>query len=150
MNLVELSNKVSESLLIDKNIILNILKEKNIDLNEIIPPEKIQENFTENLELKQFEESLKSNETKNLFNELKTQLGLVKINNFIKKEKIITRIREADKSTLINDLIKILNERIKTVNQILKENLTQTGGNLYFLKYKKYKEKYLKLKSQIV
>ena len=84
MNLEELSNKISDNLSIDRNIILNLLKEKKIDLTTIIPNDKMELLLKKDLEIKNFGNSLISDNSKTLFSDLKKELGKLQISNLLK------------------------------------------------------------------
>jgi hypothetical protein len=149
MNLEELSNKISDNLSINRDIILNILREKGVDLSLEISNEKINSLLQVDLELKEFGETLKSDTTKELYQELKQELGKLQMNHVIDNNKIINKLKSSPPSKIVEEMIDIFKNKIETVNNILKDNLTQTGGNYYLVKYKKYKKKYINLKSKL-
>ena len=54
---------------------------------------------------------------------------------------------------VFDDLLELVNTTLSTNNQNNRSNLMVGGGNNtfnYYLKYNKYKEKYLKLKNRII
>ena len=79
-----------------------------------------------------------------------TKENFIKLKNSLGKLQILVLINDLKKSKdcddVINSVMKVFNDKIETVNTILADNLTQTGGNSeYFLKYLKYKKKYLNI-----
>ncbi len=148
MNILDISKTISIKLGIDQKILDDILKQKLSDEQlkmEFKDDEKICK-INSLLEtdaniLKFGESQITQESTKNNFNKLKNSLGklqiLVLINN-LKKSK--------NCDDVLDSFIKVFNDKIETVNTILADNLTQTGGKAnYFIKYLKYKKKYLNI-----
>jgi hypothetical protein len=148
MNILNISTIISDKLGIDNQILEKILKEK-------LTEEQLQAQFKDDEKIKKItalletdskilefgESQIKKESTKDNFNKLKNSLGklqiLVLIND-LKKSK--------DCDDVLNSFMKVFNDKLETVNTILSDNLTQTGGNNnYIKKYLKYKIKYLKM-----
>jgi hypothetical protein len=80
-----------------------------------------------------------------------TKIDFIKLKNSLGKLQILVLINNLKKSKNCNDVLKsfmnIFNKKIETVNEILANDLLQTGGNnIYYNKYLKYKINYLNLK----
>lgn len=69
---------------------------------------------------------------------LKNKLSILQFNSMIEKE---------DKTNILKDVIKTIDNKVQNINTILEQNITQKGGNneTYYYKYLKYKIKYLEL-----
>ncbi len=89
-------------------------------------------------QLKPYQEKIKAN-----WNSMNKNLVELQILTLIQKKENCDEV--------IDGLLKVLNEKIKIVNDTLKQNLTQAGGSndKYMKKYLKYKNKYLSLKNLI-
>ena len=148
MNILEISKKISQKLGIDNSILEQILKEKlnEEELNMVFTNEekmcKIQSLLDTDSSILSFGESkITTQTTRDNFTKLKNSLG---------KLQILVLINDLKKSKNCDDVldsfIKVFNDKLETVNTILADNLTQTGGsNNYFIKYIKYKKKYLNI-----
>ena len=148
MNILDISKKISTKLGIDQKILDDILIEKlseeqlKMEFKDDDKMSKINTLLETDANILKFGESQITEEsTKNNFTRLKNSLG---------KLQILVLINDLRKSKNCNDVldsfIKVFNDKIETVNTILADNLTQTGGkNNYFIKYLKYKKKYLNI-----
>jgi hypothetical protein len=148
MKILEISRIISEQLGIEyepleKIITTNLSKEQiDLDFNDTIKL-KIDQLMKKDLLIYKFGETeIKNQSTKDNFMKLKNNLGklqiLVLINN-LKKSK--------NCNDVLNSFMNIFNKKIESVNEILADDLLQTGGNnKYYNKYLKYKINYLNLK----
>jgi len=151
MNILNICESISIKLGINyeplNKIIITNLNQEQLDLkfddklmnkiNNLLEKDELIYNFGEM--------ELKNELTKTNFAKLKNNLGklqiLVLINN-LKKSK--------NCNDVLNSFMNIFNKKIESVNEILTDNLLQTGGNKkYYNKYFKYKKNYLKLKYKI-
>ena len=134
-NLVEfLNNANTIETSKDFSNIRNELKSDDID-------NKIQE--FENMNIDGWSDS-----TINKYKEFKINLAKLEILAIIEKYKI-----EPYNKQVFDDLLELVNTTLSTNNQNNRNNLMVGGGNntfIYFMKYNKYKEKYLKLKNIII
>lgn len=154
MNILEISQEVAKILEIDASYLENIIRTKLQDdqnqLNKPIDNEKLKQFdkllFTDK-KIKNFENTYINNtqeNTKISFNLLKQNLG---------KLQVLVLLKELEKSKncddVLNGLFTILNNKITSVNDILSNNIIQTGGqNNYLKKYLKYKIKYFIIKKK--
>lgn len=129
----------------DKTQEIITILEKKINLDQIIDRtiiEKVNSLINADKNIQDFEEKINNSETKTLFNQLKLSLAKLQTLSLIKKLK-----KSEDCSDVLNLLLKALNQKIESVNNIL---LDQNGGgnndNKFINKYYKYKVKYLNLK----
>ena len=149
MKILEISEKISDSLGIDKKELEEIIRDKlteeqlDMEFNDGEKMEKIKKLFESDAKILNFKNlEIKQDSTKDSFTKLKTSLGklqiLVLINN-IKKSK--------NTEEVLDSFIKVFNDKIESVNTLLTDNITQSGGkkNNYFIKYLKYKKKYLNI-----
>ena len=149
MNIYTLSQNIASKLKIDEKILLDIIKENLNETqlkSEIIDPKLIEHiNNLINIdgEINDIENNLKENETKNNFNRLKQNLGKLQVLVLIKNLK-----KSKDCDSVIKSLLNVLNNKFENVNNILASDLVQHGGSndKYYIKYLKYKIKYLYLK----
>jgi hypothetical protein len=151
MKILEISRFISEQLKIDNKpleeiIITNLSEEqRNIDFDDSLML-KIKNLLEKDLLISKFGElEINKESTKSDFMKLKNSLGklqiLVLINN-LKKSK--------DCNDVLNSFMNIFNNKIDSVNEILANDLLQTGGgNKYYNKYLKYKINYLNLKYKL-
>jgi hypothetical protein len=146
MNILDISKIISDKLGIDNKILNQILEEK-------LTKEQLETQFKDDEKIKKItalldtdakilefgETHITKDSTKDNFDKLKTSLG---------KLQILVLINDLKKSKncddVLNSFMKVFNDKLETVNTILADNLTQTGGsNKYKIKYLKYKIKYL-------
>jgi hypothetical protein len=154
MNILEISNKVANTLEIDSSFLENIIRTKlqndQNQLNKIIDNDKVQQlNQLLNTDdkIKKFETNYIKNtqeNTKKSFNLLKENLG---------KLQVLVLLKELEKSKncdeVLNGLFTILNNKISGINDMLSNNTIQNGGgNNYLKKYLKYKIKYFIIKKK--
>ena len=149
MNIIGISKTISTKLGIDQKILDDILKEKlseeqlNMEFKDDEKMCKINSLLETDADILKFGESQITQEsTRNNFTKLKNSLG---------KLQILVLINDLKKSKNCDDVldsfIKVFNDKIESVNTILADNLTQTGGKSNdFMKYLKYKKKYLNMK----
>ena len=151
MKILEISRFISSQLKIDykplEEIIITNLSEEQRNINfEGSLMFKIENLLEKDLLISNFGElEINKESTKINFMKLKNSLGklqiLVLINN-LKKSK--------DCNDVLNSFMNIFNNKIESVNEILANDLLQTGGgNKYYNKYLKYKINYLNLKYKL-
>ena len=149
MNILQISNNIAKNLNINKDILDNILENKiekeqlNEPIKDINKLNEINKLLEVDSKIFDFEKNLKNNETIENFKLLKENLGKLQILVFIKSLE-----KSKDCNDILNAFIELLNNKFKIVNNILSDDLVQTGGgNINYLnKYIKYKSKYLKIK----
>jgi len=148
MKILDISKKISDSLGINEKTLEDILRKKltdkelEIEFTDSEKLQKIEKLFESDAKILNVDSQIEKQSTKDSFTKLKDSLGklqiLVLINN-IKKSK--------NTDEILDSFIKVFNDKIESVNTILEDNFMQSGGNKnnYFIKYLKYKKKYLNI-----
>lgn len=163
INIKDIAIQIATKLEIEKSILEKIIdenlsiEEQNIESTDI-KLKLINDMIASDNDIKNFEIKIKNNTIKERFNLLKQNLGKLQILIFIKKLK-----KSKDCDEMLSALLSIFNNKIHSVNNILKNNLTQNGGSyniendieidiaieddidIYYNKYIKYKLKYMML-----
>jgi len=154
MNILGISCEISTKLGIDSGTLDTILR-KNLteeELNRTFSnnPKMIQleELLNKDSNILEFEKKITSDDTKQKFDTLKNSLGKLQILVLINKLK---KSKNCDE--VLNSFMSVFNDKIELVNTILEETLEDNvkqeqkgGNNNYFIKYLKYKKKYILLK----
>jgi len=148
MNILDISKIISTKLGIEQKILDDILKQKlseeqlKIEFKDDEKICKINSLLDADANILKFGESNITEES--------TKSNFIKLKNSLGKLQILVLINDLKKSKNCNDVldsfIMVFNDKLETVNTILADNLTQTGGKSnYFIKYLKYKKKYLNI-----
>lgn len=151
MNILNICESISKKLGIEyeplNKIIITNLNQEQLDLK-----------FDDKLMCK-INDLLEKDELINIFGEVDlkkelTKINFIKLKNNLGKLQILVLINNLKKSKncsdVLNSFMNVFNKKIESVNEILTDNLLQTGGNnKYYNKYFKYKKNYLKLKYKI-
>lgn len=141
MKLIDIIQKITESINIDQQHLTDILK--GVNLNEEIPDEintKILELISIDVKIRQISETINDATTNNKFDELKKNLARLQILVLLKK------ISKTEiKHDTLQSLIDLFTDKIQIVNDVL---LSQIGGSEidYKYNYYKYKGMYITLK----
>ena len=154
MNIINILKLMASRLNVAENILLDAIKGKisdkelNDKITDPIRLTKINELLEIDAKLVQFGiNNITQERTKNNFNKLKENLGQLQILILVKK---LNDSKGCD--DVINTLLTVLNAKFESINNVLVDNLMQTGGgedDKYYKKYIKYKIKYLKLSEKL-
>ena len=152
MNILDISKTISEKLGIEQKILDDILKQK-------LSEEQLKMEFKDDEKMCKITSLLETDANILKFGELQitqesTRNNFTKLKNSLGKLQILVLINDLKKSKncdeVLDSFIKVFNDKIESVNTILADNLTQTGGKSkksnYYIKYLKYKKKYLIMK----
>lgn len=109
-----------------ENKVINIKKE----------PQLINKLFNNNKRINQIQKYYRDDtDISEKISKLKNKLSILQFNSIIEKD-----------ASLLNDVIKTIDNKVININNILENNIIQKGGqDSYYYKYLKYKIKYLEL-----
>ena len=132
-------DNITDTLDIDKNNLESVIKrKKKIKIKN--QPKLINKLLNNNVRINKLNKHFKNN--KDLYQKikkLKNELSILQLNTIIDKD---------EKTGILNDVIKTIDNKVENINYILESNINQNGGNnTYYYKYLKYKIKYLELLS---
>ena len=146
MNILDISKIISEKLGIENKILYDLLIQK-------LSEDQLKMEFKDNEKMCKINSLLETDAGILKFGEShitkdSTMTNFTKLKNSLGKLQILVLINDLKKSKNCDDVLdsfmKVFNDKLETVNTILADNLTQTGGKSnYLVKYLKYKKKYL-------
>ena len=144
IDIINISHQIADKLGIDREILSDILKEKNIEgiYRSELMDTLIQKLLENDEAINKFEEKITIESTKINFRNLKNSLGKLQVLVLINKLKKSNTCDE-----VLNTFITAINNKIENVVSISSTNL-QNGGssiNNNYFKYLKYKIKYYNL-----
>lgn len=140
-NIIKIVEKICNNLHIDSTNLIKIINSKIPENNRIITDqallEKINLLLISDNDIQNFSSRITNQEVIKNFEIMKNQLGELQVLTIMKK---LEKADTCDK--ILNSFLGVLNHKIAGVNDVLKESLVQTGGNVnYYFKYLKYKMK---------
>jgi DNA-binding FrmR family transcriptional regulator len=146
MNIRDIIKQITAKLNLDNKSITDKLSKEQLD-QTIDNEEKINqinELLSIDERINSFGAKLTQPKTLENFKNLKDNLGELQVLILLKK---LNEKQNCDE--VLSVLLEILSAKFKTVNNILENDLKQTGGNSnYYNKYIEYKIKYLNLKNK--
>ncbi len=137
---------IIDTLNIDQNDLQPLIKEvQPLIKNQVIKikkePQLINKLLNNNKRINKIQKYYNdNNDISDKIRKLKNKLSILQFNSIIEKD-----------ASLLNDVIKTIDNKVININNILEKNIIQQGGqqNSYYYKYLKYKIKYLELVNAI-